>query len=144
MCPMLRGQRSQVRKRGGEGAQWGQPEESPPGQDEADPSARRGRAGGGLVGLEASLGAGFILLYFASSTGLETLFPGGDKRPAVVASCPAGRAFRPQDSVSEAGASRLSSPGERSISEPLIAPPPLLTVQLGPPPQILSRGAQSG
>ena len=44
--------------------------------------------------------AGFILLYFASSAGPETLFPGGDKRPAVMASCPAGRAFRPQDSVS--------------------------------------------
>lgn len=44
--------------------------------------------------------AGFILLYFASSAGPETLFPEGDKRPAVMASCPAGRAFRPQDSVS--------------------------------------------
>ena len=48
----------------------------------------------------ASLGAGFILLYLASSAGPEILFLGGDKRPAVVASCPAGRAFRPQDSAS--------------------------------------------
>lgn len=126
---MLREQRSQVRERGGKGARWGQPEEeSPPGQDKADPSTGRGRAGGGLRRLGASLRAGFILLYFASSAGLETLFPGGDKRPAVVASCPAGRAFRPQDSVSEAGASGHAGPGERRVARPLITPPPLLTV----------------
>lgn len=66
------------------------------------------------MGLGASLGAGFILLYFASSTGLETLFPEGDKRPAIVASCPAGRAFRPQDSVSRLG--RLVSPAQESAA----------------------------
>lgn len=44
---MLRGQRSQVRKRGGERAQWGQPEESPQAKTWLTPASGEGSQGAG-------------------------------------------------------------------------------------------------
>lgn len=84
---MWRGQRSQVRRER-EGTHQGQPAERPQAQVSLTPPPGEGGQG-------VSWKAGFILLYFASSDRPETLFPGGDKRSEVVASRPAGRAFRP-------------------------------------------------
>lgn len=88
---------------GRRGAQWGQPEQSPPGQDEADPISGEGGPGAGWWAT-GELGAGLILLYFAASAGLETLSRGRQR------AC--GRGVLPRwEGVSPPGLSVRRRPG---------------------------------
>lgn len=122
---MLRGQRSQVRERGGQGAQWGHPEESPPGQDKADPSTRRGQSGGGLGGVGGVGELGLFYCILPPALGWRHSFPGETKGLPSWRPAPLGGRFAPRTQSPQEGRLATLAPGsaERGTSDhPMLTP----------------------